>query len=165
VLAVPVSIWVFMGLRLPWRVLWSGTRRFRAPCQNWNYRPELVAHDEEDQCSRIIVDSPARQRNSLCRARQRGHLGNATSQAAHLIVPGLAGKEPSESTFIVFTKPKGRQHHRKSKVSIKRAKPTVISPPDPIVWCWDISYMPTGIRGLYCCAIIDVYNVNWCSSR
>lgn len=81
------------------------------------------------------------------------------------IVPRLADKGlylASESTFYRILKAEGQQHHRgKSKAPIKRAKPTshIATGPNQ-VWCWDISYMPTGIRGLYwyLYAIIDVYS-------
>ena len=81
------------------------------------------------------------------------------------IVPRLADKGlylASESTFYRILKAEGQQHHRgKTKAPIKRAKPTshIATGPNQ-VWCWDISYMPTGIRGLYwyLYAIIDVYS-------
>ncbi len=86
-------------------------------------------------------------------------------------MPRLADKGiylASESTFYRVLKAQGQQHHRgKSKAPIKRAKPTshIATGPNQ-VWCWDISYMPTGIRGLYwyLYAIIDVYSrklVTW----
>jgi len=81
------------------------------------------------------------------------------------IVPRLADKGvylASESTMYRVLKAANQQHHRgKSKAPVSRAKPTSYSASAPNqVWCWDISYMPSGIRGLYwyLYAIIDIYS-------
>ena len=81
------------------------------------------------------------------------------------IVPRLADKGvylASESTMYRVLKAANQQHHRgKSKAPQKRAMPTSYSASAPNqVWCWDISYMPSGIRGLYwyLYAIIDIYS-------
>lgn len=81
------------------------------------------------------------------------------------IVPRLADRGiylASESTMYRVLKAANQQHHRgKSKAPHKRAMPTSYSASAPNqVWCWDISYMPSGIRGLYwyLYAIIDIYS-------
>jgi putative transposase len=81
------------------------------------------------------------------------------------IVPRLADKGvylASESTMYRVLKAANQQHHRgKSKAPEKRAMPTSYTASAPNqVWCWDISYMPSGIRGLYwyLYAIIDIYS-------
>lgn len=81
------------------------------------------------------------------------------------IVPRMADKGTylaSESTFYRVLKQANQQHHRgKSRAPVRRAKPTSYTATAPNqVWCWDISYMPSGIRGLYwyLYAIIDVYS-------
>lgn len=81
------------------------------------------------------------------------------------IVPRLADESiylASESTMYRVLKAASQQHHRgKSKAPVSRAKPTSYSASAPNqVWCWDISYMPSGIRGLYwyLYAIIDIYS-------
>lgn len=81
------------------------------------------------------------------------------------IVPKLADKGiylASESSFYRVLNAANQQHHRgKSRAPVRRAKPTSYTATAPNqVWCWDISYMPTGIRGLYwyLYAIIDIYS-------
>lgn len=81
------------------------------------------------------------------------------------IVPRIADKGiylASESTFYRVLKQANQHHHRgKSRAPVRRAKPTSYTATAPNqVWCWDISYMPSGIRGLYwyLYAIIDVYS-------
>ncbi|WP_115336877.1 IS3 family transposase [Legionella londiniensis] len=81
------------------------------------------------------------------------------------IVPRLADKGiylASESTMYRVLKAANQQHHRgKSKAAQRRAKPTSYSANAPNqVWCWDISYMPSGIRGQYwyLYAVIDIYS-------
>ena len=81
------------------------------------------------------------------------------------IVPMLADKGiylASESSFYRVLNAANQQHHRgKSRAPVRRAKPTSYTATAPNqVWCWDISYMPTGIRGLYwyLYAIIDIYS-------
>jgi putative transposase len=81
------------------------------------------------------------------------------------IVPRLADESiylASESTMYRVFKAASQQHHQdKSKVPETRAKPTSYSASAPNqVWCWDISYMPSGIGGLYwyLYAFIDIYS-------
>lgn len=81
------------------------------------------------------------------------------------IVPRLADIGvyiASESTLYRVLTAANQHHHRgKASAPIKRAKPTSYHASAPNqVWCWDISYMPSGIRGLYwyLYAIIDIYS-------
>ncbi len=81
------------------------------------------------------------------------------------IVPRLADEGiyiASESTFYRVLKTANQQHHRgRSKVALHRAKPKTFEAREPNqVWCWDITYMPSQVRGLYwyLYAIIDIYS-------
>lgn len=73
------------------------------------------------------------------------------------IVPRLADQEEylgSESSFYRVLKAEDQQHHRgRAKAPIRRAAPTtqVATGPNQ-VWTWDISYMPSTVKGLsgYC---------------
>lgn len=109
-------------------------------------------------------------KNKLTEA-ERLHLLEVCSQTEFAslpppqIVPRLADLGTylaSESTFYRVLKAADQLHHRgKSKAPEKRAKPTSYDASGPNqVWCWDISYMPSGIRGLYwyLYAIIDIFS-------
>lgn len=70
------------------------------------------------------------------------------------IVPKLADKGEyiaSESSFYRILKAADQLHHRgRSKKVHKRKTPTThIATKPNQVWSWDISYLPTGVRGLY----------------
>lgn len=87
------------------------------------------------------------------------------SLAPSQIVPRLAHKGiylASESTMYPVLKAANQQHHRgKSKAPQNRAMPTSCGASAPNqVGCWDIGYMPSGIRGLYwyLYAIFDIYS-------
>ena len=87
------------------------------------------------------------------------------------IVPALADKGvyiASESSFYRILKKHGQLQHRgRSKKRSKSKKPTthVATGPNQ-VWCWDISYIPSRVRGQfwYLYLILDVYSrkiVGW----
>lgn len=81
------------------------------------------------------------------------------------IVPRLADQGEylaSESSFYRVLKAEDQLHYRgRAKAPVKRAAPTtqVATGPNQ-VWSWDISYMPSTVRGLYwfLYAILDVYS-------
>ena len=87
------------------------------------------------------------------------------------IVPALADKGEyvaSESSFYRVLKKHGQLHHRgRSKKRSKSKKPTTYIATGPNqVWCWDISYVPSRVRGQfwYLYLILDVYSrkiVGW----
>lgn len=80
------------------------------------------------------------------------------------IVPLLADDGTylaSESTFYRILQAEGRLAHR------GRAKPPTHRRPDELVatgpnqvWCWDITYLPSAVRGkfFYCYTIIDLFS-------
>lgn len=87
------------------------------------------------------------------------------------IVPMLADKGEyvaSESSFYRVLKKHGQLHHRgRAKKRSKSKKPTthVATGPNQ-VWCWDISYIPSRVRGQfwYLYLILDIYSrkiVGW----
>lgn len=81
------------------------------------------------------------------------------------IVPRLADQGEylaSESSFYRVLKAEDQLHHRgRAKAPVKRAAPTtqVATGPNQ-VWTWDISYMPSTVRGLYwfLYAVLDIYS-------
>ena len=81
------------------------------------------------------------------------------------IVPKLADKGDyiaSESSFYRILKAADQLHHRgRSKKAHKRKTPTThIATKPNQVWSWDISYLPTGVRGLfyYLYLVEDIYS-------
>lgn len=81
------------------------------------------------------------------------------------IVPRLADEGEylaSESTFYRVLKARDQLHHRgRSRAPVKRAAPTTQIATGPNqVWTWDISYMPSTVRGLFwfLYAVLDVYS-------
>lgn len=94
---------------------------------------------------------------------------------AHLppgqIVPMLADKKiylASESSFYRILKKAGQLHHRGHAREKQPRKPptTYIAQSANEVWSWDISYLPSPVRGLYfyLYLIIDIYSrkiVGW----
>jgi len=69
------------------------------------------------------------------------------------IVPRLADEGcylGSESSFYRILHEQGLQHHRgRSREPQRREPPTHAATGPNQVWCWDVSYLPSGIRGLY----------------
>lgn len=86
------------------------------------------------------------------------------------IVPSLADKGQyvaSESTFYRVLRSEKQMTHRQKSNPAKHHKPTeYIATSANQVWSWDISYLPTTVRGLYfyLYLIIDIYSrkiVGW----
>lgn len=86
------------------------------------------------------------------------------------IVPRLADEGvylASESSFYRVLHAAGQQQHRGRAEAATRKAPTrhEATGPNP-VWCWDITYLPSGVRGLYfyLYLILDLYSrkiVGW----
>jgi putative transposase len=89
----------------------------------------------------------------------------------HQIVPVLAQKGiylASESTIYRILKESNQLHHRSNnKPAKKKAKPPELVATAPNqVWCWDITWLPTVVRGIFLFAymIIDIFDksiVGW----
>ena len=87
------------------------------------------------------------------------------------IVPALADEGTylaSESSFYRILHAAGEQHHRgRSRSPVSRNAPTSFEAAGPNqVWCWDITYLPSPVRGLYfyLYLIMDIYSrkiVGW----
>ena len=97
--------------------------------------------------------------NKLSDAERQAALGALNSQAykdlpPSQIVPRLADRGlyvASESTLYRLLRQAGQLAHRRlERVAQKRSKPRalVATKPDQI-YCWDITYLPTKVRGLY----------------
>ena len=86
------------------------------------------------------------------------------------IVPRLADEGvylASESSFYRVLHAAGQQQHRGRAEAPSRKVPTSHEATGPNqVWCWDITYLPSGVRGLYfyLYLILDLYSrkiVGW----
>lgn len=86
------------------------------------------------------------------------------------IVPRLADEGrylASEASFYRVLHAAGQQHHRGRAAAPSRKPPTSHEATGPNqVWCWDITYLPSKIRGLYfyLYLILDLYSrkiVGW----
>lgn len=86
------------------------------------------------------------------------------------IVPRLADEGrylASESSFYRVLHAAGEQHHRgRAETPVRREPPTHEATGPNQLWCWDVSYLPSGIRGLYyyLYLVLDVYSrkiVGW----
>lgn len=86
------------------------------------------------------------------------------------IVPRLADEGvylASESSFYRVLHAAGQQQHRGRADAPRRKAPTSHEATGPNqVWCWDITYLPSGVRGLYfyLYLILDLYSrkiVGW----
>ncbi|GKT12241.1 MAG: putative transposase [Thiomicrorhabdus sp.] len=132
--------------------------------RRWRDEQGLVLTDKRQE---VIRPEPKNKLSVIerCRVIEVCNQAEYASLPPSQIVPRLADKGiylASESTFYRVLKAEDQQHHRgRSNPPVKRAKPTSYVATEPNqVWCWDISYMPTGIRGLYwyLYAIIDIYS-------
>ena len=69
------------------------------------------------------------------------------------IVPRLADEGcylGSESSFYRVLHEAGQQHHRGRADLPRRREPATHEATGPNqLWCWDVSYLPSGIRGMY----------------
>ena len=86
------------------------------------------------------------------------------------IVPQLADQGRylgSESSFHRVLHEVGQQHHRGRADAPHRREPATHEARGPNqLWCWDVSYLPSGIRGMYyyLYLILDIYSrkiVGW----
>lgn len=86
------------------------------------------------------------------------------------IVPRLADEGvylASESTFYRVLRAADQQHHRgRARSPVKRVASTHAATQPNAVWCWDITYLPSGVRGMwfYLYLIVDLYSrkiVGW----
>ncbi len=116
--------------------------------QRWRRTPE----DKRPQASR---PAPAHQLSD----EERRHLLVVANQPAHAqmtphqIVPKLADEGiflASESTFYRVLKAARQTTHRgRSKAPQRRAPTTHLATGPNQVWCWDITWMPSTIKGRY----------------
>ena len=80
------------------------------------------------------------------------------------IVPMLADREiyiASESSFYRILRSENQLAHRGKSKPRKNTKPDALIAAGPNqVWCWDISYMATNVRGIfyYLYFVIDIYS-------
>ena len=137
--------------------------------QRWGKAGEVKA----DQ--RPLADRAA-PRNKLSEA-ERARIVEVCNQPEHAslppsqIVPKLADKGEylaSESSFYRILKEADQVHHRgRSQAPHKHKTPsTHIATQANEVWSWDISYLPSGVRGLfyYLYLVVDIYSrkiVGW----
>ena len=116
--------------------------------QRWRHRPEdarpqahrpAPAHqlsDEERQYLLVVANEPAH-----------------AQMTPHQIVPKLADEGiylASESTFYRVLKARGQTAHRGRSNAPQRRAPTTHRATGPNqVWCWDITWMPSTVKGRY----------------
>lgn len=156
----------------------AGARKWRAceeagvsirTLQRWTRTGQVA----EDQRPNIDRPAPANKLSD----EERTCIINTCNQSeyAHLppsqIVPMLADRNQylaSESSFYRVLKEVNQLHHRgKARKKQKRKPPTTyIATSANEVWSWDISYLPSPVRGLYfyLYLIIDIYSrkiVGW----
>lgn len=80
------------------------------------------------------------------------------------IVPILADEgvyKASESTFYRILHASDAQHHRgRARRRTSRAPSTHVARAPNRVWCWDVTWLPTRVRGMYfyLFAVIDLYS-------
>ena len=116
--------------------------------QRWRHRPE----DARPQAHR---PAPAHQLSD----EEREHLLLVANEPAHAqmtphqIVPKLADEGiylASESTFYRVLKARGQTAHRGRSNAPQRRAPTTHRATGPNqVWCWDITWMPSTVKGRY----------------
>lgn len=137
--------------------------------QRWLKRGQV----KEDQRSKAQRHEPANKLTEL----ERKQIINTCNQAQYAslppsqIVPALADKGyylASESSFYRILKEAEQLNQRgRAKAKQKRRPPTTyVAKAANEVWSWDISYMPTRVRGYfyYLYLILDIYSrkiVGW----
>lgn len=156
----------------------NGARKQRA-CEEMGISPRTIqrwtitGEIQEDQRPKALRPEPA---NKLSQQEREKIISvcndpEYSSLPPGQIVPKLADKGEylaSESSFYRFLKEAGQLNHRgRAKASQKRAQPTthIASSPNQ-VWSWDISYLPSTVRGkfFYLYLILDIYSrkiVGW----
>lgn len=158
----------------------AGARRYRA-CEETGIHPRTYRRWTQGQSGVVQAD----QRPEVVRPTPANKLSEQERQAilaicnepenANLppsqIVPKLADQGcylASESSFYRVLKQADQLHHRgRAKAPQKRHTPTthVATAPNQL-WSWDISYLPTAVRGqyYYLYLVMDVYSrkiVGW----
>ena len=130
--------------------------------QRWS-RDEAALHDSRPDAQRPV---PA---NKLS-AEERAEILAVSNRPAFRslppsqIVPTLADEGrylASESTFYRVLREAGQQHHRGRSEEPRRKAPSTHSAVGPNqVWCWDITWLPGPVRGLfyYLYLILDLYS-------
>jgi len=156
----------------------SGARKWRAceeagvsirTLQRWT-RTGQVAEDQRPVINRAAPTNKLSDKERTC-------IINTCNQSeyAHLppsqIVPMLADKQiylASEASFYRVLKDENQLHHRgQARAKQKRKPPTTyLAESANEVWTWDISYLPSQVRGLffYLYLIVDIYSrkiVGW----
>lgn len=116
--------------------------------QRWHHQAE----DGRPQAARPVPAnklSPAERERVLAIANQPEH----TSLAPHQIVPRLADNGmyvASESTFYRVLKEADQQHGRgRAKHRSRRVVTTHSADGPNQLWCWDITWLPTTVRGRF----------------
>jgi transposase InsO family protein len=128
----------------------------------WRWKAALSLTDQRT----VIVKLP---KNKLTDYERQAIIDTANSaQFCDLppcqIVPRLADEGKyiaSESSFYRVLRAANQLTHRGRSQPRKRRKPKALTATGPNqVWCWDISYLPTSIRGLffYLYFVIDIYS-------
>jgi putative transposase len=135
----------------------AGARRASA-CEHLGVSPRSVQrwqHQPEDARPLICRKSPPNkfseiERQAVLQAVCRAEFASLTP---HQIVPKLADEGVylgSESTFYRILKAEGLSQRRgRSKAPQRRAPTTHCANGANQLWCWDITWMPTTIRGRY----------------
>lgn len=145
-----------VGLSLRTLQRWTGPEIVQADGRTTIARPAPCNALSEVERQAIVT---------LCNSADYAHL--PPSQ----IVPRLADQGrylASEATFYRVLRMTGQQHHRgRSQRPRRQAAPTTHAAKGPNqVWSWDITYLPSPIRGKYYCLYLieDIYSrkaVGW----
>jgi putative transposase len=135
----------------------SGARRAQASevlgfsvrtVQRWD-------HQEADGRPGAVRPAPSNRLSEAERARVLAIANDAAhaSLAPHQIVPRLADKGEyvaSESTFYRLLRAAGQQHRRgRARSPSSRVVTTHCADGPNQLWCWDITWLPTAVKGQY----------------
>jgi len=153
----------------------SGARRFKCcallgltlrTLQRWE--KEAGQHDKRASSARVVANKLTKeQRNMILATANNRHYRHLPPSK---IVPLLADEGcylASESTFYRILRAEKQLAHRLISKPVKHKRPEAYEAHRPNqVWSWDISYLPTQIRGIffYLYFIMDIYSrkiVGW----
>lgn len=137
--------------------------------QRWKNTPDQSIKKDQRQYSKSapankLLPEEKQEIIRICNSEEYMHL--PPSQ----IVPALADQGffiASESSFYRVLHEKGQQQHRGKSKACSRNKPKGFIATEPNqVWTWDITYLPSSIKGIffYLYIIIDIYSrkiVGW----
>jgi len=153
----------------------AGARQ-RLACDEAGIHPQTYRSWRRGEGDRRPTASRPEPANKLCEQERRAILHTCNEakyaqQPPSQIVPDLADQGiylASESSFYRVLKQADQLHHRgRAKAPRKHRPPTthVADGPNQL-WSWDISYLPTRVRGLfyYLYLILDIYSrkiVGW----